>query len=70
MNYQFYNLGKAPPGLGWIVSPRDVTGIAGVYVDGSQDGFVGENKEIFIVQTSAPDDQRAPETKGRTRMRL
>jgi len=70
LNYAFYNLGKAPPGLGWIVSPRDITGISTIYVDGSNSGFTGSNKEIVIIQASAKDDQRAPETKGRTRMNL
>lgn len=25
-SYQFYSLGNSPPGLGWLIYPRDIVG--------------------------------------------
>lgn len=68
--YQWYLLQKPPPGLGWLINPRDCTGISTSYFDGDSDGLLGGHKEIVLAQASTIDDQRAPVVRNRTRMNM
>ena len=70
LSYQWYNLGAPPPGLSWLINPRDCTGVGTIYINGQTEGAFDEKSEIVIVQTSVPDNQRAPVVRNRTRMEL
>lgn len=69
-SYEFYSLGNSPPGMSWIINPRDLSGIHQSYVGGNKDGGLGENKEVILIQSGVVDNERAPEQRGRTRMKL
>jgi len=69
--YQFYSLGNSPPGMGWLISPRDLSGAHQQYYEGKKDeSLAGQGKEIILIQVGIKDDERASEQSGRTRMKL
>lgn len=68
--YSFFSLGNSPPGLGWLIQPRDLCGMSQIFVAGDPNGQLGQNQEVVIIQVSVKDDKRCSEQRGKTRMSL